>query len=137
MRTLKAGCFLVDTETKCIALIHRVKQDDYSFPKGHVEEGEDIKIAALRETAEETKREAVIVEEYEPYVEEYTTSSGVDCACYMYIAVDNGPSDNDSTDTHDVIWTPFDKVGETLSYPSLKNTWNDVKDKIANVLAGK
>lgn len=36
METLKAGCFLINRETKEIALIYRKKQNDYSFPKGHV-----------------------------------------------------------------------------------------------------
>ena len=134
MKTLKAGCFLIDTKTKCIALIYRAKQNDYSFPKGHVEDGEDIMPAAIRETAEEIKRIALIVETFEPYLEEYVTPRGEECACYMYIAVDGGASDNDSEDTHDVIWTPFDKVEDTLSYPSLKETWNRVKDKIAEVI---
>ena len=58
MITKKAGCFLIKKETKEIALIYRKKQEDYSFPKGHVEEGESIKEAAVRETAEETKRVA-------------------------------------------------------------------------------
>ncbi len=128
---------MIDTKTKCIALIYRAKQNDYSFPKGHVEDGEDIKLAAIRETAEETKREAVVLDEYEPYLEEYTTPKGEECACYMYIAVDGGASDNDSEDTHDVIWTPFDKVEDTLSYPSLKRTWNEVKDIIAKILNNK
>ena len=134
MITLKAGCFLVDKTTKSIALIYRRKQQDYSFPKGHVDPGEDIKTCAIRETAEETKRNAVIVDGYEPYVEKYSTPRGEDCECYMYIALDNGPSDNDSQDTHDLIWTPFDKVEQTLSYPSLKETWNNVKDNIKHVL---
>ena len=130
METIKAGCFLVNKEDGAIALIYRTKQDDYSFPKGHVEMGEDIKECAIRETAEETKRDAIIVDEFEPFVEKYTTPRGENCACYMYIAIDNGPSDNQSEDTHDVIWTPFDKVEETLSYDSLKNTWRQVKDNV-------
>ena len=40
MITEKAGCFLIKKETKEIALIYRKKQNDYSFPKGHVEKGE-------------------------------------------------------------------------------------------------
>ena len=55
MITEKAGCFLIRKETKEIALIYRTKQNDYSFPKGHVEKGETLKEAAIRETAEETK----------------------------------------------------------------------------------
>ena len=134
METIKAGCFLIDKEKQEIALIYRVKQNDYSFPKGHVEEGEDIKSAALRETAEETKREAIIIEDFEPFIEKYTTPRGENCACYMYIAIDNGPSNNNSEDTHDVYWTPFEKVEETLSYENLKNTWRAVKDNIKSIL---
>ena len=52
MITEKAGCFLIKKETKEIALIYRKKQNDYSFPKGHVEKGETLKEAAIWETAE-------------------------------------------------------------------------------------
>ena len=34
----KAGCILLNTESKSIALVYREKQKDYSFPKGHQEE---------------------------------------------------------------------------------------------------
>ena len=134
MKTIKAGCFLVDKENKTIALIHRQKQNDYSFPKGHVEMGEDIKSAAIRETAEETKRNAVILDEFLPYVEKYISSRGEDCECYMFIAIDNGPSDNKSEDTHELCWTKFDKVEEKLSYESLKTTWKAVKENIKTIL---
>ena len=134
MVAIKAGCFLIDKKTKSIALVHRQKQNDFSFPKGHLDEGEDIKTCALRETAEEVKREAVIVEEFEPYVERYTSSSGEECENYMFIALDNGPSDNTSTDVHELVWTPFDEVESVLSYPSLKHTWSEVKDKIKTLL---
>lgn len=131
--TLKAGCFLVDLKTKKIALVYREKQKDFSFPKGHLDEGESIKECALRETAEETKRESEIVEQIEPYVEKYITPRGEKCACYMYVALDKGKSDNSSEDTHKTIWVPFDQVEETLSYPSLKSTWNNIKDKISDL----
>ena len=44
--------------------IYRKKQEDYSFPKGHMEKGETIKETAIRETEEETKRAAEIIDEY-------------------------------------------------------------------------
>ena len=59
METLKAGCFLIDKVNQSIALIYREKQKDYSFPKGHVDPGEDIRSTAIRETAEEIKRVAL------------------------------------------------------------------------------
>ena len=134
METIKAGCFLVNKENKSLALVYRSKQNDYSFPKGHVEPGEEIRDTAIRETAEETKREAIILDEYEPFIERYTTPREEKCVCYMYIAIDNGPSDNQSEDTHDVIWTPYEKVEEILSYESLKNMWRSIKPKIEKVL---
>ena len=137
MKTIKAGCILLNKDTKCIALVYRAKQKDFSFPKGHVEIGEDIKQAAIRETAEETKRIAEIIEKFEPFVDCYKTASGEDCICYMFIAVDCGVSKNDSEDTHAVFWIPFDLVEEKLSYQSLKNMWNQVKENIADVLENK
>lgn len=89
---------------------------------------------AIRETAEETRRVAEIVNEFEPYIERYTTPRGENCVCYMYIAVDKGESDNTCEDTHDTYWIPFNEVEEKLSYPNLKNTWNAVKDKILTLL---
>lgn len=133
MITEKAGCFLINKDTKEIALIYRKKQNDYSFPKGHVENGETLKETAIRETAEETKRIAEIVDEYDPFVEKYTTPRGEKCVCYMFFALDKGASDNQSEDTHVVIWTPFKNVEETLSYDSLKNTWNSVKNIIIEI----
>ena len=135
METLKAGCFLIDKSKKSIALIYRVKQNDYSFPKGHVEEGEELKECAIRETAEETKRDAIVLDEYEPFIERYTTPRGERCVCYMYIALDNGPSDNDSEDTHDHIWITYENVEETLSNESLKNIWRKVKDIVRKLIS--
>ena len=136
MTTIKAGCFLINKKQKSIALVHREKQNDWSFPKGHHEDGETIKQCAVRETAEETKRDCIVLD-YEPYVETYTTPKGENCVCYMFVAIDNGKSDNDSTDTHDLVWTPFDKVEETLSYPSLKTVWNFFKPAVAKILNKK
>lgn len=134
MVTLKAGCFLINKKTKKIALIYRKKQDDYSFPKGHNEKGETIKETAIRETSEETKRIPEILDYYEPFIENYTTKNNEKCKCYMFFALDKGKSNNDSIDTHDVIWTSFEKVNDTLSYDSLKETWNHVQNIVKEIL---
>ena len=129
METKKAGCILINKDTGKIALIYRDRQKDYSFPKGHLEMGEDYKTCAIRETAEETKRIAILLET-EPYIERYTTPKGERCVCYMYLAVDGGVSDNTSEDTHDVVWTDFNKVEELLSYESLRVMWRTLKDTV-------
>lgn len=133
MTTIKAGCFLIDKKAKKVALVYREKQNDWSFPKGHHEDGETIKQCAVRETAEETKRDCIVLD-YEPYIETYTTPKGEHCQCHMFFALDNGPSDNTCTDTHATQFIDFDKVEQTLTYPSLKKTWNDVKATIQKIL---
>ena len=125
----KAGCILVNTKERTIALVLR-KKEEYSFPKGHLEEGESLKECAIRETAEETKRECLILEEEPVYKEEYITPSGEDVDMYYFLAKDIGPSDNTSDDTHPTLWIPFDEVYDKLSYPSLKKVWDNVKDKV-------
>ena len=64
------------------------------------------------------------------YIEQYVTPRGEECECYYYLGMDNGKSDNDSTDKHDVVWTSFNDVEDTLSYESLKKLWNNIKVKV-------
>lgn len=134
MATKKAGCVLVNTKTKMIGLIFRDFRNDYSFPKGHLETGETLQECAIRETAEETKRDCKIIEEAGEFVEHYTTPNGEECETHMFLAVDTGKSDNTSTDVHDLIWTSFEKVEDVLTYQTLKDTWNFFREKIAKML---
>ena len=72
-KVIKAGCILVNTQNKTIALVYREKHKDYSFPKGHLEDNETLEECAIREMAEETKREGILLEKDPIYVEEYVT----------------------------------------------------------------
>lgn len=136
METIKAGCYLLNKENKTVALVYREHHNDYSFPKGHLDDGETIKECAIRETEEETKRKPIIIDEYEPIVERYTTPKGEKCACYMYFALDGGKSDNTHWDTHPTHQIPFERVEETLTYESLKKTWTEVKKTAEKILFG-
>ena len=134
MRTKKAGCILINPEDKTIALVYRENYNDYSFPKGHLESNETLQECAIRETAEETKRDCVLLEQEPIYKEEYTTSKGEDVEVYYYIAKDIGKSDNTSEETHPTYWIPFDEVYDYLTYPNLKSTWNQMKAKTKKYL---
>ena len=129
-KTNKAGCILINTKDKTVALVYRERTNDYSFPKGHIEEGETLEECAIRETAEETKRDSIILKKDPIYVEEYVTPSGEEVRLYYYLSKDIGPSDNTSEDTHPTIWIPFEDVYDKLTYKSSKKAWNTIKNEV-------
>ena len=131
--TLKAGCILINQEKNKVALIYRKKHNDYEFPKGHLENNENLKECAIRETAEEIKRDAKIIEEISPIILNYRTNKGEACKCYYYLSTDLGNCDNKSTDSHKLIWAEFDKVENILTHKSLKSIWNIARKKIENL----
>lgn len=127
----KAGCILVDRENKKIALIYRDYRDDYSFPKGHVEEGESLLECAIRETEEEIKRKVKLVFEEIFCTEEYINHEE-NIRVNYYLGLDDGVSDNDSLEVHDLIWCDIDEVEDKLTYETSKEMFKKVKDKILN-----
>lgn len=129
-KTKKAGCILLDLEKKKIALVYREEQNDYSFPKGHLEDGETLIECAIRETAEETKRDCILLSEEPIFCEEYITPKGEEVIVYYYISKDIGHSDNNSLETHPTIWVNIDEVYDKLTYLDSKEEWLNIKDKV-------
>ena len=132
--TKKAGCILLNLETKKVALVYREQYNDYTFPKGHLEENETLEECALRETAEETKRDALLLEKEPIYIEHYETPENEKVEVVYYLAKDIGKSGNTSEETHPTFWYSPDEVYEKLSYEGLKKIWNNVTDKIKNYM---
>lgn len=57
-REAGAVVFRYQNKTLEFLIIHRTKQDDWSLPKGHQEDGETLEETAVRELREETGLEA-------------------------------------------------------------------------------
>ena len=130
MKIDKGGCILINSENK-VAIVYRKYRDDFSFPKGHLEKDENILDAAIRETEEEIKRKVKLISEKEICKEEYSSFEG-EIVVHYYLGFDDGESDNDSEDVHDLIWCDIDKVVDMLTHESTKKMFLDVKDKIIN-----
>lgn len=132
----KAGCVLINKKTKMIGLIYRQKQKDYSFSKGHLEEGETLEECAIRETEEETGRMCTIIPSQSLPVLRYIDSKGDETEAFYFLAQDIGSSTTsfNLNLVHEIIWVPYDKVDKTLSYPNLIQFWNDIKPLVKKAL---
>lgn len=127
----KAGCILLDKESKRIALVYRDYRDDYSFPKGHVEAGESLIECAIRETEEEIKRKVRLLSNEIFCYEEYDVNNNKIRVNY-YLGIDDGVSNNDSLEVHELVWCDINFVVDKLTYETSKKMFDDVKDKIIN-----
>ena len=100
-----------------IALVHRPRYDDWSYPKGKREPGEHLLMTAVREVAEETGLRVVLGRPLSPTV--YPVTAGVKEVSY-WVARSLGSSQaapfvpNDEVD--EVAWLPAKKARERLSY---------------------
>ena len=137
MQVKKAGTILINLENKKIGLIYRKNKGDYSFPKGHLEDGETFKECAIRETEEETGRKCHVIGEKEISIEKYNTPLGENVECYYYLAVDIGESKRKINENlkEQLIWISTDKVKEKLSYENLKKNWDDVESYVKSILS--
>lgn len=133
-QVIKAGCILINTQTKKIGLIYREKHQDYTFAKGHLEANETLYDCALRETEEETQRKAEILAPLE--AQTYTTKKGKICTVHWYLAKDMGPSLKiiDSHLQHQLIWQDPASVKDILTHENLKNLWLTHQAKIISYL---
>ncbi|CCY94399.1 hydrolase NUDIX family protein [Firmicutes bacterium CAG:884] len=130
----KAGCILINKELKKIGLVYRKKLNDYSFPKGHLEENETLSECAVRETTEETGRDCKLISDKEIGVIEYTNYEG-QIKTYMFLALDKGKTNKKiaEKDKEELVWVNYNEVESKLSYQNLKDFWNKVKEKVEKI----
>ena len=108
---LAAGGVVVRDDGR-VAVIHRPRYDDWSLPKGKLEDGESFEDGALREVFEETGIEGRITGELEPV--SYVDRKGRDKLVRWYrMDVDGDPDEfvpNDEID--ELRWlTPAEALG--------------------------
>ena len=113
---VKAAGGVVVRADGLIAVIHRPRYDDWSLPKGKLEDGESFETGALRELEEETGIRGRILEELEP--SEYVDRKGRDKIVRWYrMDLDGEPvafAPNDEVD--ELRWLTPAEARDLLSY---------------------
>lgn len=128
----KAGSILINLNTRDVGLVYRKMEDDYTFPKGHLEPNEDLLECAVRETEEETQRSNHLASTKEAYVLRYSNRRESDIEAHYFISIDDGPTDKIIPESEKEVlkWVKFDDVEKTLSYADLKEMWRSIKDTV-------
>jgi 8-oxo-dGTP diphosphatase len=97
-----------------VALVHRPRYDDWTLPKGKLDQGESFEEAAVREVQEETGIRVRLVRELPGTT--YNVSGRPKVVRYWLMEVEHeGPFvPNDETDQ--LRWVPADEALRLLSY---------------------
>ena len=110
-----------------VAIIHRPKYDDWSFPKGKIEVGESLIACAHREVLEETNLQT----EFGPHLGqvEYFTPDGLKKVTYWSAKVIGEKPFRTNTEVDQLKWIPITKVIEVLT----NETDKEIFDKFVKV----
>jgi 8-oxo-dGTP diphosphatase len=97
-----------------VLLVHRPRYDDWSFPKGKLEDGEDHRSAAAREVEEETGLRCRIRDELREIRYQDHKGRPKRVRYWLMEPLDGRFEPNDEVD--EVRWVALDDAGSTLTY---------------------
>jgi 8-oxo-dGTP diphosphatase len=109
-----------------IALVHRPKYDDWTFPKGKLDPGETDEQAAVREVAEETGLDARLDREL-PDVR-YRDASGRDKVVRYWTMTPTGGEFRPNREVDELRWVPPDEAATLLTYDHDRALLDELND---------
>jgi 8-oxo-dGTP diphosphatase len=124
---LAAGGLVIDSETGTprVLLVHRPRYDDWSFPKGKLDEGETVEQAAVREVEEETGLKCRILREIATLRYAYQTRNKGPLrpkkVHYFLMEHVSGNIRVPGEEVDQAVWFDIDKALRKLSYEQDRN----------------
>jgi len=102
-----------------VLLLFRGKEQDWSFPKGHIETNETAEKAMLREVKEETGLDVKTIKELPELT--YKTSAGESVELRMFLVLSKQGTAQPEKTTDRLEWIPLEKVASVLTHDNLKD----------------
>lgn len=97
-----------------VLIVHRPRYDDWSLPKGHVDEGETVLAAALREVVEET---GYTCEPTRPAgSSSYSTRTGEPKVVHYWVMTVTGGEFTPNDEVDRIAWMTVEEAARSLSY---------------------
>ena len=133
-RIFSAGGIIVrkvDFEPEVLVTQHS-KHKGWDFPKGHIEEGESMETAAVREVEEETGVKAEILEKagQTQYFYWEEGSKVLKTVVYFLMKYVGEGEATTAFEVSDMVWLPIEEVEEKLTFKDTKELWGKAKEKI-------
>ena len=124
----KAGAVVLSKNNpEEILLLYQKKYNDFSFPKGHVEDCETLEECAIRETKEETGLDIRLL--YPLNITHYSNKHDGDVEVTFFLA----QSLNDECVCPEkgcqIFWMSYDEAMQKLSYENLRNVLKALEEK--------
>jgi 8-oxo-dGTP pyrophosphatase MutT (NUDIX family) len=123
----KAGAIVTSQQDDSkILLLYRGNHKDWSFPKGHIEPGEDSGAAMIREVKEETGLSVKLQATLPSMI--YMHKTGKQVAMDMYLVSSNDDAQLHPEHDGDILkFVPLEEVENLLSYDNLKEYFRSIK----------
>lgn len=124
----KAGAIIMSRDLKSVALVYRSTKNDWTFPKGHIEEGENEVAAMQREVLEETGMSVEVIKDLPDMI--YADGNGKNVRVRMFLTIFVKNNIKEKTENEEVEWISIDKVAQKLSYPNLREYFSEILDDV-------
>lgn len=140
---LRSGSSITDKGRLEVLVTQHSKHKGWDFPKGHIEEGESSKDAAIREVEEETGVKAEIFEKagdtkyfyYEPFSAKASEGKEKVFKTVIYFLM-KYVGDGTATTAFEVSaleWLAVEEVEEKLTFSDTKKLWRGIKERIKEI----